>query len=151
MAYLRLLLEEDPVNLAKEWALVKPFFRSGWSLTPDPPAHCRKEHRAAQFGQELSKVAAVHAKIENAWEWTNPHLHKSPSARRPFAEISGSISFSPPVVPFPETVPNFVCHFKGSLQVWGEPRSDHCNELMLLAGVVTVVELSRVERKAALE
>ena len=34
---------------------------------------------------------------------------------------------------------------------WGEPRSDHCNELMLLAGVVTVVELSRVERKAALE
>ena len=26
-----------------------------------------------------------------------------------------------------------------------------CNELMLLAGVVTVVELSRVERKAPLE
>jgi hypothetical protein len=35
--------------------------------------------------------------------------------RQPFAEISGSISFSPPVFPFPETVPNFVCHFKGSL------------------------------------
>jgi len=35
--------------------------------------------------------------------------------------------------------------------VWGEPRSDHCNELMLRAGVVTVVELSRVERKAPLE
>src|SRR5438552_280548 len=43
------------------------------------------------------------------------HLRKSPSVRQPFAEISGSISFSPPVFPFPETVPNFVCHFKGSL------------------------------------
>ncbi len=32
---------------------------------------------------------------------------------------------------------------------WTE--TDHCNELMLLAGVVTVVELSRVERKAPLE
>src|SRR5258708_31679673 len=42
-------------------------------------------------------------------------LRKSPSVRQPFAEISGSISFSPPVFPFPETVPNFVCHFKGSL------------------------------------
>jgi len=46
---------------------------------------------------------------------THRHLRKSPSVRQPFAEISGSISFSPPVVPFPETVPNFVCHFKGSL------------------------------------
>src|SRR5437016_1394241 len=45
-------------------------------------------------------------------------LRKSPSVRQPFAEISGSISFSPPVFPFPETVPNFVCHFKGSLQWW---------------------------------
>ena len=36
------------------------------------------------------------------------------------------------------------------LKCWGEPRSDHCNELMLLAGVVTVAELSRVERKAPL-
>src|SRR5260370_35655458 len=43
------------------------------------------------------------------------HLRKSPSVRQPFAEISGSISFSPLVFPFPETVPNFVCHFKGSL------------------------------------
>src|SRR5712691_9565474 len=49
---------------------------------------------------------------------THRHLHKSPCARRPFAEISGSISFSPPVFPFPETVPNFVCHFKGSLHLW---------------------------------
>src|SRR6267378_365377 len=46
---------------------------------------------------------------------TRRHLHKSPCARQPFAEISGNISFSPPVFPFPETVPNFVCHFKGSL------------------------------------
>src|SRR5207253_6724191 len=45
------------------------------------------------------------------------HLRKSPSVRQPFAEISGSISFSPPVFPFPETVPNFVCHFKGSLHI----------------------------------
>src|SRR6266478_4738766 len=47
---------------------------------------------------------------------THRHLRKSPFVRQPFAEISGSISFSPPGVPFPETVPNFVCHFKGSLQ-----------------------------------
>src|SRR6266478_6596660 len=46
---------------------------------------------------------------------THRHLRKSPFVRQPFAEISGSISFSPPGVPFPETVPNFVCHFKGSL------------------------------------
>src|SRR5437879_6861855 len=46
---------------------------------------------------------------------THRHLHKSPSVRQLFAEISGSISFSPRVFPFPETVPNFVCHFKGSL------------------------------------
>src|SRR6266481_3216067 len=52
---------------------------------------------------------------------THQHLRKSPSVRQPFAEISGSISFSPPVFPFPETVPNFVCHFKGSLHDWGEP------------------------------
>src|SRR5229473_2284765 len=43
------------------------------------------------------------------------HLRKSPSVRQPFAEISGSISFSPLVFPFPETVPNFVCHFKGAV------------------------------------
>jgi hypothetical protein len=29
-----------------------------------------------------------------------------------------AIAFSPPVFPFPETVPNFVCHFKGSLQTF---------------------------------
>src|SRR5215475_887115 len=57
---------------------------------------------------------------------THRHLRKSPSVRQPFAEISGSISFSPPVFPFPETVPNSVCHFKGSLHSWGE----------LLAGAV---------------
>src|SRR5713101_8461630 len=59
---------------------------------------------------------------------THQHLRKSPSVRQPFAEISGSISFSPPVFPFPETVPNFVCHFKGSLQHAGcpvRPRGRH--------------------------
>ena len=36
---------------------------------------------------------------------------------------------------------------------WGDPQSDHCNELMLLAlaRVATVVELFRVEVKATLE
>src|SRR5260221_6882867 len=53
--------------------------------------------------------------VPRALALTHRHLRKSPSVRQPFAEISGSISFSPPVVPFPETVPNFVCHFKGSL------------------------------------
>src|ERR1700746_587527 len=48
---------------------------------------------------------------------THRHLHRSPSVRQPFAEISGSISFSSLWFPFPETVSNFVCHFKGSLQV----------------------------------
>src|SRR4029077_798719 len=47
---------------------------------------------------------------------THRHLRKSPFVRQPFVEISGSISFSPLVFPFPEPVPNFVCHFKGSLQ-----------------------------------
>jgi len=46
---------------------------------------------------------------------THRHLRKSPSVRQPFAEISGSISFSSLWFPFPETVSNFVCHFKGSL------------------------------------
>ena len=41
----------------------------------------------------------------------------SSSAPRPFVEISGSISFSSLSFPFPETVPNSVCHFKGSLQI----------------------------------
>src|SRR4029077_3994479 len=48
---------------------------------------------------------------------THRHLRKSPSVRRPFAEISGSISFSSLWFPFPETVSNFVCHFKGSLHL----------------------------------
>src|ERR1700746_2983022 len=47
---------------------------------------------------------------------THRHLRKSPSVRQPFAEISGSISFSSLWFPFPETVSNFVCHYKGSLQ-----------------------------------
>src|SRR2546429_7498434 len=57
--------------------------------------------------------------VPRALALTHRHLRKSPSVRQPFAEISGSISFSPPVFPFPETVPNFVCHFKGSLHHWG--------------------------------
>src|SRR5260370_21393610 len=55
--------------------------------------------------------------VPRALALTHRHLRKSPSVRQPLAEISGSISFSPPGVPFPETVPNFVCHFKGSLHV----------------------------------
>src|ERR1700751_3414488 len=57
------------------------------------------------------------------------HLRKSPSVRQPFAEISGSISFSPLVFPFPETVPNFACHFKGSLQRATVPlQCDSCGD-----------------------
>src|SRR5207302_4738852 len=41
------------------------------------------------------------------------HLRKSPSVRQPFAEISGSISFSPRVFPFPETVPHFCVPLQG--------------------------------------
>src|SRR5713226_1609495 len=44
---------------------------------------------------------------------THQHLRKSPSVRQPFAEISGSISFSPPVFPFPEPVPNFCVSLQG--------------------------------------
>src|SRR5713101_3691488 len=47
---------------------------------------------------------------------THRHLHKSPCVRQPFAEISGNTVSSSPVVPLPETVPIFVCQFKGSLQ-----------------------------------
>src|SRR5437879_4536518 len=46
---------------------------------------------------------------------THRHLHKSPCVRQPFAEISGNTVSSSPVVPLPETVPIFVCQFKGSL------------------------------------
>src|SRR5229473_773181 len=63
--------------------------------------------------------------VPRALALTHRHLRKSPFVRQPFAEISGSISFSPPVVPFPETVPNFVCHFKGSLHFWGDPLEWH--------------------------
>src|SRR5712691_10172591 len=44
---------------------------------------------------------------------THRHPHKSPCVRQPFVEISGSISFSPPVVPFPETVPYFCVSVQG--------------------------------------
>ena len=42
--------------------------------------------------------------------------------RQPVAEISGNTVSSSPVVPLPETVPIFVCQFKGSLHGWGEPQ-----------------------------
>src|SRR5467141_4676009 len=47
---------------------------------------------------------------------THRHLHKSPCDRRPFAEISGSISFSPLWFLSRKLCPIFVCQFKGSLQ-----------------------------------
>src|SRR5437879_13855234 len=59
---------------------------------------------------------------------THRHLRKSPSVRQPFAEISGNISFSPRVFPFPETVPNFVCHFKGSLHLGASFASFEIND-----------------------
>src|SRR6266404_1780949 len=46
---------------------------------------------------------------------THRHLHKSPCDRRPFAEISGSISFSPLWFLSRKLCPIFVCQFKGSL------------------------------------
>src|SRR5467141_300395 len=52
---------------------------------------------------------------------THRHLHKSPCDRRPFAEISGSISFSPLWFLSRKLCPIFVCQFKGSLQL----SSDH--------------------------
>ena len=50
-------------------------------------------------------------------------LRKSPSVRQPFAEISGSISFSPLWFLSRKLCPNFVCHFKGSLQTKAESQS----------------------------
>src|SRR5258707_11354641 len=47
---------------------------------------------------------------------THRHLHMSPCDRRPFAEISGSISFSPLWFLSRKLCPIFVCQFKGSLQ-----------------------------------
>src|SRR5229473_3698376 len=50
---------------------------------------------------------------------THRHLHKSPCDRRPFAEISGSISFSPLWFLSRKLCPIFVCQFKGSLEKLG--------------------------------
>src|SRR3981189_3821338 len=47
---------------------------------------------------------------------THRHLRKSPSVRQPFAEISGSIAFSPLWFLSRKLCPIFVCQFKGSLQ-----------------------------------
>jgi len=71
--------------------------------------------------------------------------------RQPFVEISGSIAFSS-LCSFPGNCALFLCvTSRVHSNVGVNPRSDHCNEQMLLAGVVTVVELYRVERKAPLE
>ena len=59
-------------------------------------------------------ISAVH----RALALIHRHLHKSPCARLPFAETSGSIASSSSSFPLPETVPNSVCHFKGSLHIF---------------------------------
>src|SRR5712691_11131773 len=46
---------------------------------------------------------------------THRHLHKSPCVRQPFAEISGSIAFSPLWFLSRKLCPIFMCQFKGSL------------------------------------
>src|SRR5713226_2122869 len=46
---------------------------------------------------------------------THRHPHKSPSVRQPFAEISGSIAFSPLWFLSRKLCPIFLCQFKGSL------------------------------------
>src|ERR1700716_2443343 len=50
---------------------------------------------------------------------THRHLRKSPSVRQPFAEISGSIAFSPLWFLSRKLCPIFVCQFKGSLHQLG--------------------------------
>jgi hypothetical protein len=37
------------------------------------------------------------------------------------SEISGSTAFSSPPFPFPETVPIYACHFKGSFHIGMNP------------------------------
>src|SRR5713226_8513958 len=53
---------------------------------------------------------------------THRHRHKSPSVRQPFAEISGSIAFSPLWFLSRKLCPIFVCQFKGSLHLDVGPR-----------------------------
>src|SRR6266566_4893712 len=48
---------------------------------------------------------------------THRHLHKSPCVRQPFAEISGSIAFSPLWFLSRKLCPIFMCQFKGSLHL----------------------------------
>src|ERR1700676_4507685 len=54
--------------------------------------------------------------VPRALVLTHRHRHMSPCVRQPFAEISGSISFSPLWFLSRKLCPIFVCHFKGSLQ-----------------------------------
>jgi hypothetical protein len=51
--------------------------------------------------------------VPRALALTHRHPHKSPCVRRPFAEISGSISYPSTVVPFPETGPYFCVSLQG--------------------------------------
>src|SRR5258708_34341223 len=76
------------------------------------------------------------------------HPRKSPSVRQPFAEISGSISFSPLVFPFPETVPNFVCHFKGSLHLLRRRSMSIAIRSLIFAalGILAFRDLAKVAR-----
>src|SRR6266702_3404247 len=60
---------------------------------------------------------------------THRHLHNSPCARQPSAEISGSIAFSPLWFLSRKLCPIFVCQFKGSLHTIpsiGRSIPSHC-------------------------
>ncbi len=63
MSYLSLLEEEDSVDLARDWGVLKPFFRCTRRLAPGPPVRfSSQEHRATQLRWELSKVAVLWGK-----------------------------------------------------------------------------------------
>lgn len=75
MSYLSLLEEEDRVDLARDWGVLKPFFRCRWRLAPGPPVRfSSQEHRDTQLRWELSKVAVLCAKKGTKptdWKKTN--------------------------------------------------------------------------------
>src|SRR6266850_5452367 len=69
----------------------------------------------------------------------------SPCDRRPFAEISGSISFSPLWFLSRKLCPIFVCQFKGSLHSWGEalvPEAKHGFQLQQLHRIFLTINVS---------
>src|SRR5205807_9475884 len=54
--------------------------------------------------------------VPRALALADRHLRKSPAVRQPFADISGTLSVSPEVFPFPGTVPpDFLSHVKGAV------------------------------------